>query len=70
MYQSTGKPSIAKFRSRLLRIEECADTGQELAERWNPKGRNARLQTDLIKFFTYTKELAADFHAALESRRI
>ena len=68
MYQSTGKPSVAKFRARLNRINECAATGLELAERWNPKGRNFKIQRDMIKFFKMTAELAEAFDAELARR--
>ena len=37
MYEAGGRPSPAKFRSRLVRIQEAAYTGRILAERWNPK---------------------------------
>lgn len=70
MYQRTGKPSISKFRSRLARIQECSETGAELARRWNPKGRNAAIQIDLIKFFDESEKIATMFQKALNGRRI
>ena len=57
MYHSTGKPTPAKFRARLARMSECADTGLELAERWNPKGRNYELRRALIRFFRDSGEI-------------
>ncbi len=61
MYKKTGKPSVAKFKARLVRIHECCESGQELAERWNPKGRNFKIQRDLIEYFKVNKEMTADF---------
>ncbi len=61
MYIKTGKPSVAKFKARLVRIHECCESGEELALRWNPKGRNFQVQRDMIKFFRVTKNLSADF---------
>ncbi len=69
MYHSTGKPSVAKFRARCRAIEQAAGTGLELAKRWNPKGRNFRLQRDLIQWFKLTEELARDFAEYMEGRR-
>lgn len=61
MYQATGKPSVAKFKARLVRIHECCESGQLLAERWNPKGRNFKIQRDLIEYFKVNKEMTQDF---------
>ena len=51
MYQSTGKPSVAKFRARLVTIRKCSVSGLELAERWNPKGRYYQSRVQMMKFF-------------------
>lgn len=51
MYESTGKPSVAKFRARLAVIRKASASGLELAERWNPKGRYYDLRIQMIKFF-------------------
>ncbi len=56
MYQKTGKPSVAKFRARLARIQEASQSGLELAQHWNPKGRNFKIQRDMIEFFKYGEE--------------
>ncbi len=61
MYEAGGRPSPAKFRSRLTRILEAAHTGRVLAERWNPKGRNYQAMRELIEFYT---------HAEAESERL
>ena len=61
MYQKTGKPSVAKFKARLVRIHECCESGEELALRWNPKGRNFQIQRDMIEFFRMNKEMSAGF---------
>ncbi len=70
MYQNTGKPSIAKFRSRLERIQECAETGHELADRWNPKGCNVGTQSDLMIFFREVEKRASALQLQLNGRRI
>lgn len=51
MYESTGKPSVAKFRSRLVVIRKASQSGLELAERWNPKGRYYHTRQQMIKFY-------------------
>lgn len=51
MYQSTGKPSVAKFRARLEVIRKASASGLELAEHWNPKGRYCQMRVQMIKFF-------------------
>lgn len=53
MYRSTGKPSISKFKVRVARIIECADSAHALADRWNPKGRNFQLQRELLTRMKY-----------------
>lgn len=68
MYRKDGKPSIAKFRTRLTRIIECAETGQNLALRWNPKGRYFQPRRDLVKFFRETEARANELQALLEQR--
>ena len=65
MYKQTGKPSVAKFKARLVRIHECCESGEELALRWNPKGRNFHIQREMIQFFKVNKKLSADFLAYL-----
>ncbi len=69
MYQSTGKPSIPKFRGRCERILECSQTGLELAERWNPKGRNAQLQSLLIETYKANVEMMEHLLAMMNGRR-
>ncbi len=54
MYTSSGKPSPAKFRVRMNRIHECAVTGKQLSERWNPKGRNAVIHRQMDQYFKDT----------------
>jgi len=61
MYQSSGKPSIAKFRSRMTRINEAAETGLDLCRRWNPKGRNAVIHRQLNQYFKDTLEISEMF---------
>ncbi len=51
MYHSTGKPSVAKFRARLEVIRKASVSGVELAEHWNPKGRNYDTRIQMMKFF-------------------
>ena len=57
MYKSTGNPSVAKFKARLVRIQECSESGRVLAQRWNPKGRNFEIQRQMIKFFSSNEEI-------------
>ena len=65
MYQSTGKPSVAKFRCRLQVINDACQSGKELAKKWNPKGRYFQIQRDMIQFFDVNEKLTADFLAYL-----
>ena len=51
MYTAGGRPTPAKFRARLYRIHEAAETGRILAEHWNPKGRNYQVMRELIRFY-------------------
>lgn len=59
MYQSTGKPSVAKFRCRLQVIQDAATSGKTLAEHWNPKGRYFKVQRDMIRYFEDTAKISA-----------
>ncbi len=68
MYRSTGKPSVAKFRARLARIVECAKSGEDLAMYWNPKGRNFKVQRDMIQFFAETEARASELLGTLQHR--
>ena len=68
MYQSTGKPSVAKFRCRLEVIRKACQSGKTLAEHWNPKGRYFKIQRDMIQFFDVNEKLAEDFLAYLKPR--
>jgi hypothetical protein len=68
MYQKTGKPSIAKFKSRLITIIKACHTGRVLAEKWNPKGRNFKIQRDMLKFFAETETEAYSYLTTLELR--
>lgn len=65
MYKSTGKPTTAKFKQRLDRIRQCSETGLELADRWNPKGRNYRAKRELMQFFRWAEREADKLYAQL-----
>ena len=67
MYQSTGKPSVAKFRSRLVTIRKCSISGQELAMRWNPKGRYFQFRRDLLKIFRANEQWANEMIAFIDA---
>ena len=58
MYQSTGKPSVAKFRCRLQVINDAATSGKVLADHWNPKGRYFQIQRDMIRYFEDTAKIS------------
>ncbi len=68
MYQSSGKPSIAKFRGRMERIHECAETGLALTQRWNPKGRNVTLMRQLNQYFKDTLAISEAFLTEFDRR--
>lgn len=68
MYQSTGKPSIPKFKARVTRIAECASSGRALANRWNPKGCNFVLQRELCSRLRIIEEHAAELQQLLDRR--
>ena len=69
MYQSTGKPSLSKFRCRLQVMQDASRSGKELAEKWNPKGRYFKIQRDLIRYFDESEKITADFLAYLKPIR-
>ncbi len=67
MYQSTGKPSVAKFRARLQVMNDAARSGRQLAEKWNPKGRYFKIQRDMIEFFSQTERETNTYLAFINS---
>lgn len=67
MYQSTGKPSVAKFRARLEVIRKASASGHALAMRWNPKGRYFQMQRELIALFKANEEVAEDWLAYIDA---
>ena len=67
MYQSTGKPSVAKFRARLEVIRKASVSGRELAVRWNPKGRYAQFHRDVLKIFKANEQWANELIAFIDA---
>ena len=68
MYQRTGKPSVAKFRTRLKAIREASRSGRVLANHWNPKGANFQIQRDMIAFFGDAEKTSDAMLTVLEKR--
>ncbi len=58
MYESTGKPSVSKFRCRLAVINKAATSGKILADHWNPKGRHFDVQRKMIRYFEDTAKIS------------
>lgn len=58
MSRRNPKPTPTNIRNRLFRIEADAESGAELARRWNPKGRYFAARRDLIARLTEIKNLA------------
>lgn len=67
MYQSKGKPSVAKFRARLEVIRKASASGYMLAERWNPKGRYYQMRRELMTLFRANEEVARDWIAYIDA---
>ncbi len=62
-----AKPTKANVRRRVRIMVDAAESGGELARRWNPKGRYFQVQRDLIKLFDQVDEIGTRALGFLES---
>lgn len=73
IYAQVGKPSPAKFRRRLEVIRDASHSGELMAMRWNPKGRDFEARREMVQFFQqchdFTTAMLQHFERGLRKRR-